>query len=57
MTVDCNAADGIKSPDIAQGDGTAIVNTKATACRGDYVELCYGDPTAWAVRTRKGTWA
>ncbi len=58
LTVDCNAADGIKTPNAAQtADGVAITNTKATACRGDYVELCYGDPTAWAVRTRKGIWA
>lgn len=58
MTVDCNGADGIKTPNAAQtADGVAITNTKATACRGDYVELCYGDPTAWAVRKRQGIWA
>jgi hypothetical protein len=52
-----NASDLIISRDIAGTDNHGLVNTKATACRGDYVDLEYGDATGWIVTKMRGTWA
>lgn len=52
-----NAVDGIASPDRASTDNHGIVNTLATACRGDYVDIEYGDATGWIVTKMAGTWA
>lgn len=57
VTVSPNASDGIKGPDLTATDDKDLLNTKATACRGDYVDIEYGDATAWAVTAIKGTWA
>lgn len=52
-----NASDAIEGPDLVGVDDKDLINTKATACRGDYVDLEYGDATGWIVRKIKGTWA
>jgi len=52
-----NASDGLASPDRASTDNHGIVNTKATACRGDYVDIEYGDADGWIVTKMVGTWA
>jgi len=52
-----NANDGLASPDRASTDNHGIVNTKATACRGDYVDIEYGDAEGWIVTKMVGTWA
>lgn len=57
VTVAPNAADMIEGPDITAANDKDLVNTKATACRGDYIELDYGDANGWVVRDIKGTWA
>ena len=57
ITLSPNASDAIEGPDIVGADDTDVINTKATACRGDYAELEYGDATGWIIRKMKGTWA
>lgn len=52
-----NASDLIISRDIGGTDNHGLVNTKTTACRGDYVDLEYGDATGWIVTKMRGTWA
>jgi hypothetical protein len=52
-----NAADMIEGPGITAADNKAIINTKATACRGDYIELEYGDANGWVITRMVGTWA
>ena len=57
VTVSPNANDMIEGPDITAADDKDIVNTKATANRGDYIKLEYGDANGWAIIEIKGTWA
>lgn len=52
-----NASDGIKGPDMTNTDDKDLINTKATANRGDYVDLEYADATGWFVSKMRGTWA
>ena len=52
-----NSSDLIISRDIGGTDNHGLVNTKGTACRGDYVDLEYGDATGWIVTRMRGTWA
>lgn len=57
VTVSPNASDGVKGPDLTAVDDKDLINTKATANRGDLVDLEYGDATGWAVTKIIGTWA
>lgn len=57
VTLSPNANDGIKGPDLTAVDDKDLLNTKATANRGDYVDLEYADATGWAVTKMVGTWA
>jgi len=57
VTISPNANDGIKGPDMTATDDKDLLNTKATANRGDYVDLEYADATGWMVTAIKGTWA
>ena len=52
-----NASDKIMSEDISATDNHGLINTKATACRGDYLDIEYGDATGWIVTAKRGTWA
>lgn len=52
-----NAADMIEGPDITAADAKKILNTKATANRGDYVVLEYGDANGWVITEKRGIWA
>jgi hypothetical protein len=52
-----NAADMIEGPDITAADNKFVANTKATACRGDYIRLDYGDANGWTITDKKGVWA
>lgn len=38
-------------------DNHGLINTLATARRGDYLDIEYGDGTGWVVRKSRGTWA
>ncbi|MCX5513427.1 hypothetical protein C3941_23850 [Kaistia algarum] len=51
------AADMIEGPDITAADNKDLINTKATARRGDFVEIGYGDANGWSVTRKRGTWA
>lgn len=57
VTIDCAAGDKIAGPDLAGADGVTLLNTKATACRGDYVELEFTHTNGPAISNIKGTWA
>lgn len=57
VTVAPNAADMIEGPGITAADNKAIVNTKATARRGDFIEIEYSDANGWGIRAMRGTWA
>jgi hypothetical protein len=57
VTVAPNSADGIAYKDAASTDNKAILNTKATAKRGDYIVCEYGDADGWQVTRARGTWA
>ena len=56
ITIAPNAADSIQIPDQACDDDKDLVNTKATANRGDMVDLEYGDANGWTVTRMVGTW-
>lgn len=51
-----NAADMIEGPGITAADNKAILNTKATARRGDYITILDGDANGWAITEMRGTW-
>lgn len=57
VTVSPNANDGIHAPDIGYVDNKDHLNTKATAQRGDLVQLRTGDANGWVVSNQVGTWA
>ena len=57
VTVSPNANDMIEGPDVTGADNKDMVNTKATANRGDYIELEYSDANGWVITDIKGTWA
>jgi hypothetical protein len=52
-----NANDLIIYKDSSGTDNHGLDNTKATARRGDYLDIEYGDATGWIVRKSAGTWA
>jgi len=52
-----NANDKIMGPDIAGADNKDLINTKATACRGDHVVLRLGHADGPMVEKLVGTWA
>jgi hypothetical protein len=51
-----DAADMIEGPGITAADNKAIINTKATANRGDFIEIAQGDANGWSARFN-GTFA
>lgn len=57
VNISPNANDAIEGPDLVGADNKDLINTKGTACRGDYADLEYGDATGWIVRKLVGTWA
>lgn len=50
-------ADKVMGPDLGGTDNKDLINTKATAKRGDYVVLGAGHADGWVVSDMKGTWA
>lgn len=52
-----NASDMILGPDITGADNKDLINTKATAQRGDFVVLGGNDADGYAVQAMRGTWA
>lgn len=57
VKVSPNAADMIEGPDITAADNKGVLNTKATAQRGDYIVLEQGDANGWTITEKKGIWA
>ncbi len=57
MTISPNANDSIQATDLAAVDDKDLINTKATANRGDQVDIGYGDATGWDASKMIGTWA
>jgi len=52
-----NAVDLIIYKDSSGTDNHGLINTLATAQRGDYLDIEYGDANGWIVTKSKGTWA
>jgi hypothetical protein len=57
LTIAPNAADMVEGPGITAADNKGVINTKATARRGDLVELGYGDANGWSITRMRGIWA
>lgn len=57
VAISPNAADMIEGADITAADNKDLINTKATANRGDYAVIFDGDANGWTCTRRKGTWA
>lgn len=57
VTISPNVNDMIEGPDLAGVDDKDLLNTKATANRGDYADLEYADANGWFVHKLVGTWA
>ena len=56
LAISPNAVDMIEGPGITAADNKDLINTKATAKRGDWAEINYGDGNGWSARFA-GTWA
>ena len=56
VTVDPNGSDNIEGIDYTGADGGAATNTKATAKRGDFIELIGDGDAGWYVVKCAGTW-
>jgi len=56
ITISPNANDNIQGTDLTAVDDKDLINTKATANRGDLVDLEYGDATGWTATRTVGTW-
>lgn len=57
LSVDPNASDLIIGPGITAADNKDIINTKATANRGDRVVIGGNDADGYAITEMVGTWA
>ena len=56
MAISPNASDMVEGPGITAADNKDLINTKATAQRGDWIEIAQGDANGWSSRF-KGVWA
>lgn len=57
VTLSPNASDMILGPDITGADNKDLINTKATAQRGDFVIFGGNDADGYSVQAIRGTWA
>lgn len=57
VSVSPNAVDMIEGPGITAADDKDIINTKATARRGDYITIVDGDANGWSITEMRGIWA
>lgn len=57
LSISPNAVDMIEAADVTAADNKDLINTKATANRGDWVDLGYGDSNGWGVTRKVGVWA
>ena len=56
LTIAPNANDRIQGNDITAAEDKDLVNTKATAQRGDFVTLVADGTDGWFVTAQRGTW-
>ncbi len=57
LSVAPNANDMIEATNTGVTDADSWGNTKATARRGDYIDITYGDANGWCIVAMNGTWA
>lgn len=57
LSIDPNAVDKVQGPDLPGTDNKDLINTKATAKRGDFVVLTTGDANGAVVAELRGIWA
>jgi hypothetical protein len=57
ITVAAGATDMVEGANITAADNKGLINTKATAQRGDFVEIDYSDANGYVARRIRGTWA
>jgi hypothetical protein len=57
VNISPDAADKIQGPDLPGTNDKDLINTKATARRGDFVKLVTGDANGPIVSELRGTWA
>lgn len=57
QTISPNAADKIQGNDITSADNKDIINTKATAQRGDFIRLVADGTDGWLIVAQRGIWA
>lgn len=57
VNISPNAADAIQGSDAAAVADKDLINTKATAQRGDFAHLILGDADGYGVTATKGIWA
>ncbi|WP_420578789.1 hypothetical protein [Oceaniradius stylonematis] len=57
LAISPNSSDSIEGPDITAADNKDVINTKATAARGDFVEIEQADANGWVITRMRGTWA
>jgi hypothetical protein len=56
ITISPDGSDMIYGPDITGTDDKDMVNTLATARKGDYLEIAYADGTGWTIVRKHGIW-
>lgn len=57
ITLSPNAADAIQGGGLTAVDNKDLLNTKATAKRGDYVTLVGDGTVGWLIAEKRGIWA
>ena len=56
MTLDLDAGDSCEGPGITAADGAGMINTKATARRGDRLDVSMVDAVGYSAENVVGTW-
>ena len=57
ISIDPNSSDYIAGCDLTATNDTDLINTAATAKRGDYLVLVYGGANGWNIAAMRGVWA
>ena len=57
LTIDLDNGDDLESADITPADGKGLLNTKATARRGDRLDVSHADTAGYTVSNKVGIWA
>jgi len=57
ISISPNSNDRISGCDLSTNEDKDVINTLATAARGDYIKIVYGSSTGWSIAEMRGTWA